>query len=54
MDASKMPDEGQAALALIGVVACAVVFTAAARRMGWHRLAIGAALFLAGRVATMW
>lgn len=53
MDAAKLPNGGQATLALIGAAACTVVFTAAARRMGWHRVAIGAALFLAGHVATM-
>ena len=47
-------DGGQAAVALLGVIVCTKAFTVTARRIGWSTLAIGAALFIAGHVATRW
>jgi hypothetical protein len=47
-------DGGQAAVALLGVIVCTKAFTVAGRRMGWSTLAIGAALFIAGHLATRW
>jgi hypothetical protein len=54
MSTSRIPDGGQAALALLGVAVCTKAFTAAARRMDWSALAVTAALFLAGHLATRW
>lgn len=54
MSTPKIPDGGQAALALLGVVVCTKAFTAAARRMGWSALAVTAAMFLAGHLASNW
>ncbi len=54
MSTPSIPDGGQAVLALLGVAVCTKVFTTAARRMGWSPLAVTAALFLAGRLATLW
>ena len=54
MSTPNIPDGGQAALALIGVIICTKAFTGATRRMGWSALAVGAALFIAGHLATRW
>jgi hypothetical protein len=47
-----IPEGGQAAAALLGVIVCTKVFTSAARRMGWSALAVGAVLFVAGHLAS--
>jgi hypothetical protein len=53
MSAPDVPAEGRAALALVGVVLCTAAFTAAARRLGLSKLAIGVVLFLAGQAAAL-
>lgn len=54
MSAPKIPDGTQAALGLLGVIVCTKAFTAATRRMGWSALAVTAAMFLAGHLASRW
>jgi len=49
---SRIPAGGQAAAALLGVLACTAMFYSATRRMGWHPLAASALLFAAGHLAS--
>jgi hypothetical protein len=54
MSVPNIPDSGQAAVALLGVIVCTKAFTSAARRMGWSTIAAGAVLFIAGHLASRW
>ncbi len=54
MSAPKIPNGGQAAVALLGVIICTKTFTSAARRMGWSTVAVGAALLIVGQFAARW
>jgi hypothetical protein len=52
MSYQRIPRGAQAAVALLGVIVCTKVFTATARRMGWSSFAVGAALLVAGHLAS--
>jgi hypothetical protein len=54
MSVPSVPDGGQAAVALLGVIVCTKAITSAARRMGWSTLAAGVVLFVAGHLASRW